>query len=130
VCAEFEDACSCEQSSRTLEGLAVFSAQDGFGVGCLAWRLVEASFWAYATGLVCPDGAGWDLTLDSFEGSRCALSMDPQIEDGLLERMEVVCEWTTDDGSARVTDRLLFQLVPGTDRNTSLNPGAGWTREE
>jgi hypothetical protein len=26
--------------------------------------------------------------------------------------MEVVCTWTTDDGTVSVTDRLYFQLVP------------------
>jgi hypothetical protein len=122
VCAEFEGACACETSQQVRTGLAVV---DRVG-GCFSWNLVESTFWAYTSGTICETETSWELDVQGYEGSVCGIALEPQFADGTLVRVEVVCEWTTDDSSAAVTDRLLIQTSP----NTSLNPDAGWTREE
>ena len=105
VCAEFQDACSCETSRETRRAMAVVT-RDG---DCLGWTVTETSFWSYTTGMVCPGGGSWSLNLDSYPDSTCALTIEPQMDAQGLRRMEIVCEWVTDDGAVKVTDRLLLQ---------------------
>ena len=44
--------------------------------------------------------------------SACGIAIPPQVEWNELTRMEVVCTWTTDDGTVFVTDRFYFQILP------------------
>ena len=122
VCAEFEGACACETSEQVRVGLAVV---DRVG-GCFSWNLVESTFWAYSSGTICEAETSWELDVQGYDGSACGFAIEPQFVEGELVRVEIVCEWSTDDSSVAVTDRLLIQTSP----NTSLNPDAGWTREE
>ncbi len=110
VCAEWQDACWCETSETTRFGMAVVQA--GPGDGCLSWDLHESEFWAYPHGTVCPAAGGWSLDLNAYPDSACGIAIPPQVEWGELTRMELVCTWTTDDGTVSVTDRLYFQLLP------------------
>ncbi|MBW2262455.1 MAG: hypothetical protein JRG91_10825 [Deltaproteobacteria bacterium] len=112
VCAEWEDACWCERNESTRFGMAVVLSDPESGSGCLSWDLVESEFWAYPHGTVCPTPGGWSLDLDAYPDSACGIAILPQVEWNELTRMEVVCEWTTDDGTVFVTDRLYFQLLP------------------
>jgi hypothetical protein len=105
VCAEFTGACDCGSHEETRDALARVSG-DGT---CFTWQLVSSSFWAYETGGVCRSGGGWELSLEPYPGGVCGLSIEPQIRDGVLFAMEVLCRWTTDDGTTRVTDRILVQ---------------------
>jgi hypothetical protein len=112
VCAEFEDACSCEASERVLSGTARVQVLEEPTQGCIMWELVQAEFWAYTRGILCPEAGGWSLDMDSYPDSSCGIVLEPQLEWMTPTRMELVCEWTTDDGSAWVVDRLYFQILP------------------
>jgi hypothetical protein len=109
VCAEWQDACWCETSETTRFGMAEVLADE---TGCWSWDLVQSEFWAYPHGTLCPAPGGWNLELEAYPDSSCGISIAPMVEWSELTRMEVVCTWTTEDGTVLVTDRLLFQRLP------------------
>jgi hypothetical protein len=111
VCAEFEDACWCETRETTHFGTALVTSGSETEEGCFRWKLVESGFWAYPEGLVCPEKGDWSLDIEAYPDSTCAISLPPLVEWTQLVRMEVVCEWTTDEGTVLVADRLLIQIL-------------------
>jgi len=112
VCAEWEDACWCETSETTRFGTVSIQPDATAGSGCYSWDLLSSEFWAYPHGTVCPAPGGWSLDLDAYPDSACGIAIPPQVDWNELTRLEVVCTWTTDDGTVHVTDRLYFQLLP------------------